>query len=58
MLVHLNSNEPTVHVNQVNKNDDENLMTVEVMGDMPKMVAFDQESTIQVEYDFSFAEYY
>lgn len=46
--VHLNTNEPPAHINQVNENDDENLMTVEVLGDMPKIVALDQESTFQV----------
>jgi hypothetical protein len=45
--VHFSSNESPPHINQVKEND-ESLMTVEVMGDMPKMVALDHESTIQV----------
>ncbi|XP_025425043.1 probable RNA helicase armi isoform X2 [Sipha flava] len=45
--VHFSSNESPPHINQVKEND-ESLMTVEVMGDMPKMVALDHESTIQI----------
>lgn len=46
--VHLNSNEPTLQIDETNPNDEENPMTVEVMGDMPKVVNFEGESTIQV----------
>lgn len=56
MKVLLNSDEPFVHTNQVNEKDNKNLMDVDVIGDVPKMVAYDQESTIQVLHGFYVAE--
>lgn len=46
--VHLDNDEPTVQINETDENNAENLMTVEVLGDMPKVVNFEGESTIQV----------
>lgn len=55
VLVHLENDEPTVQINGSDENyenneNDESLMTVEVMGDMPKVVHFEGESTLQVYY--------
>lgn len=46
--VHLQENQPTVQVDDNNGNDKEDLMTVEVLGEMPKVVGFELESTFQV----------
>lgn len=46
--VHLDNDEPTVQVNETDESNDESLMTVEVIGDMPKVVYFEGESTFQV----------
>lgn len=52
---HLNGNGLTAQVDELNENfennnenDEENILTVEVMGDMPKIVGFEEELTIQV----------
>lgn len=44
---YFNSNEPTVQISENNERDEE-LMTVEVIGDTPKMVGYEEESIIQV----------
>lgn len=38
--------------NKLNKNVDNETMSVEVMGDMPKIVCFEKISLIQVQYFF------
>jgi len=46
--VHLGTNDQTFEVDKHNENNDEDVMTVEVLGNMPKVVNFDNELTIQV----------
>lgn len=42
-----NKEEPFVQVSE----DDNGVMSVEVMGDMPKVIGYEKESTIQVQCD-------
>lgn len=44
--------EPTVNVNDSKKNNEEDVMTVQVLGSMPKTVPFEDECTIEVNIHF------
>lgn len=44
----LDDNGPVSQVDNIENDDNENQMTVEVLGDMPKVIGFEQESIIQV----------
>lgn len=46
--VHLSDNNQTFEIDKSDRNNAEDIMTVEVMGDMPKVVGFNDELTIQV----------
>lgn len=52
----LDDNGPTSKVDDiVEDNDNDNQMTIEVLGDMPKVIGFEQETIIQVLiFNFSF----
>lgn len=51
--VNLRENEQTLNVTGNNGNNEEkDLMTVEVLGEMPKVIVFEQESTFQVKFYF------
>jgi hypothetical protein len=52
----LDDNGPTSQVDDiVEDNDNDNQMTIEVLGDMPKVIGFEQETIIQVLiFNFSF----
>lgn len=53
----LDDNGPTSQVDDIENVDNENQMTVEVLGDMPKVIGFEQESIIQVLiFNFSFID--
>lgn len=45
---------PTFQITENIKPVDEDIMTIEVLGDMPKIINFEEESIIQVKYNFIF----
>lgn len=55
--VHLGEIKPTFHVNDNCENNEEDILTIEVIGDMPKVIGFEQESTFQVIFDANFLQY-
>lgn len=58
-LVQVHLNEPTSQFDDTtDNNDSDDQMTVEVMGDMPKVIGFEQESIIQVLLTFLFYLYF
>lgn len=42
------NNGPTFQVDEIDKNYHKDIMSVEVLGEMPKVITFEDESTIQV----------
>lgn len=46
--VQLHNNEPTIQVDKIKEPDCNDAMSVQVLGEMPKVIKFEGETTIQV----------